>query len=41
MEQHNGLSMSALRINNAVIADLDYTALQSGSETFQADQHGC
>src|SRR5678816_811098 len=41
MQQHNGLTLAALRINNSMVANLDYTALQSGSKTFQADQHGC
>ena len=41
MKQDYGLTLAAFRINNAMITDLDYTALQPGSKTLQADQHGC
>jgi len=29
MQQNNGLAMAAFRINNAMVANLDYMALQS------------
>ena len=40
MEQHDGLTLAAFRINNAMVANLDNAALESGSKPFQADQHG-
>jgi hypothetical protein len=41
MQQYHAFAMAAFRIDNAMVANLDYTALQPGSKTFQADQHGC
>jgi hypothetical protein len=40
MDQHNGLSMAAFRIDDAMVANLNYTALKTGGKPFQADQHG-
>src|ERR1051326_211348 len=40
MKQYHKLAIAAFRINNAMVANLDYMAFQSGGKPFQADQHG-
>ena len=41
MKQNQWFAMAALRIDNTMVANLNYMAFQSGGKTFQADQHGC
>src|SRR5215471_18961970 len=40
MQQDQWFALAALRIDNAMVANLDYMAFQPGTEPFQVDQHG-
>jgi hypothetical protein len=40
MQQNNGFAVAAFRVNNLMVANLDYPAFQTGGKPFQADEHG-